>query len=119
MADESDSVGKFPDRYGHTVSVDVQGAASFDSVPYGHYKVYVMLKGDELTKPSWTHDEVQVELNGSHAEAVVKLRKVRVSDHQPWSALGKPKSDKRRIPSVVPPRLPSGNAGVTSVEWAV
>jgi hypothetical protein len=42
-----------------------------------------MLTGDDLTKPSWTHDEVQVELNGNHAEAVVKLKKVRVSDHQP------------------------------------
>ena len=80
---ETESVGKFPDHCGHTGGVDAQSEASFDSVPYGHYNVYVMLTGDDLTKPSWTHDEVQVELNGNHAEAVVKLRKVRVSDHQP------------------------------------
>ena len=46
---EHDSVRKFPDHYGHTVGVDAQNVASFDSVPYGHYNVYVILTGDDLT----------------------------------------------------------------------
>jgi hypothetical protein len=80
---ETDSVGKFPDHYAQTARIDAQSVASFDSVPYGHYNLYVMLTGDDLSKPSWTHDEVHVELNANHAEAVVKLREVGASDHQP------------------------------------
>lgn len=72
-----------PYAYSQTSHVDHAGAASFQSVPHGRYDVYVMLTGEDISKPSWTHDEVQVELNGNHAEAVVKLREVRVSDHQP------------------------------------
>lgn len=49
---ETDSVGRFPDHYDGTVGVEAQSAASFDSVRYGHYNAYVMLTGDDLTKPS-------------------------------------------------------------------
>lgn len=66
-----------PYAYSQTAQIDDKNVASFDSVPYGHYNVYVMLTGDDVAEPSWTNDEVQVELNGNHAEAVVKLRKVR------------------------------------------
>lgn len=47
---ETDSVGRFPDHYDGTVGVEAQSAASFYSVPYGHYNAYVMLTGDDLTK---------------------------------------------------------------------
>lgn len=78
---EIDSDGKFPAHYGQTASLDAQSSASFDSVPYGHYSVYVLLTGDDISKPSWIHDEVQIELNRNQAEAVVKLRKAHDSDH--------------------------------------
>lgn len=72
-----------PFAHSQTVQIDDKNVASFDSVPYGNYNVYVMLTGEDLTTPSWTHEKVQVELNGNQAEAVVKLQKVRVSEHQP------------------------------------
>lgn len=72
-----------PFAHSQTARIDDKSVASFNSVPYGLYDVYVVLSGEDSNKPSWTHEKVQVELNGNQAEAVVKLQKVRVSDHQP------------------------------------
>lgn len=77
---ETDSDGKLPAHYGQTASLDAQSWASFDSVPYGHYDVYALLTGDDISKPSWIHDLVQIELHENHAEAVVKLRKAHDGD---------------------------------------
>jgi len=72
---EMDSIGSAPYHYAQTAHLDNKNMASFEYVPYGRYDVYVMLDGEDLTKPSWTHDEVQVELNGNHAGTVVALHR--------------------------------------------
>jgi len=64
-----------PYPYSQTVSLKDESTTSFESVPNGRYNVYVMLTGEDLSRPSWTHDEVQVQLNGNRAEAIVTLRK--------------------------------------------
>jgi hypothetical protein len=72
---ETDTVGSAPYHYAQTAHLDEKNVASFEFVPYGRYDVYVMLTGEDLTKPSWTHDDVQVQLNGNQAETTVALRK--------------------------------------------
>jgi hypothetical protein len=62
-------------KFARTAHLDVKNTASFESVPYGLYDAYVMLTDEDSRKPSWTHDDIQVRLSGSYAEAVVELRK--------------------------------------------
>ena len=68
--------GAPPYKYASTGHLDDNNTASFEGVPYGLYDVYVMLTGDDLSRPSWTHDDVQVRLNGRQSEAAVELREV-------------------------------------------
>jgi len=75
-----DSFDISPYPYSQTADLDDENTASFEFVPYGRYKVYAMLTG-ENSGGSWTHDEVQFQLNGNHMEAVVKLRKAQENDH--------------------------------------
>jgi hypothetical protein len=72
---EMDSVGTPPYHYAQTAHLDEKNVASFEFVPYGRYDVYVSLTGEDSSKPSWTHDEVQVQLDGNKAETVVALRR--------------------------------------------
>lgn len=72
---QMDALGGPPYPYAQTAELDEENVASFEFVPYGLYDVYVMLTGEDVSKPSWTHDKVQVQLNGSHSETVVQLRK--------------------------------------------
>ena len=72
---EMDSVGSAPYHYAQTAHLDEKNMASFEFVPYGRYDVYVSLTGEDSSKPSWTHDEVQVQLDGNKAETVVALRR--------------------------------------------
>ena len=69
-----DKEGDSPYKFAGTAQLDEKSVATFQCVPLGLYDVYVMLTGEDLTKPSWTHDDVQVQLNGPRAEAVVELR---------------------------------------------
>jgi hypothetical protein len=66
--------GGAPYKFASTAQLDDKNIASFEGVPYGLYDVYVMLTGDNLARPSWKHDEVRVQLSGSHGEAAVELR---------------------------------------------
>lgn len=70
---EMDSFANSPYPYAQTAHLDEKGIASFEFVPFGRYEVYVMLNGDDLTKPSWIHDELTVRLNTSKAETEVSL----------------------------------------------
>lgn len=72
---EMDSVGSAPYQYAQTAHLDDKNVASFECVPYGRYGVYVSLTGEDATKPSWTHDEVRIQLDGNKAETVVALRR--------------------------------------------
>ena len=63
--------------YAQTAHLDTKNVASFEFVPYGLYDVYVMLTGEDVGRPSWTHNEVRVRLNGSDVETVVELRKTK------------------------------------------
>jgi len=72
---QMDSFAISPYPYSRTDSLNDENTASFESVPFGRYRVYVMLTGEDLSKPSWTHDEVQVQLNGNRTQATVTLRK--------------------------------------------
>jgi hypothetical protein len=56
-----------------TAHLDATNVATFQGVPHGRYAVYVMLDGEDLRKPSWTHDDVIVDLEDSHAELSVRL----------------------------------------------
>jgi len=73
--EQMDSVGSSPYPYAQTAQLDENDVASFGYVPYGRYDVYVLLTGVDSTKPSWTHDKVQVQLNGKEADTVVTLRR--------------------------------------------
>ena len=72
---EMDASDISPYPYSQTASLKDESTASFESVPRGRYNVYAMLTGEDVSRPSWTHDEVQVQLNGNRAEAMVTLRK--------------------------------------------
>ncbi|MFI5176873.1 MAG: hypothetical protein ACHQKY_18605, partial [Terriglobia bacterium] len=65
---EMDSVGSAPYHYAQTANLNEKNVASFEYVPYGRYDVYVSLTEEDSTKPSWTHDKIQVQLNGNKAE---------------------------------------------------
>lgn len=68
-------IGK-PYCYSGTAPLSRNDVATFDQIPRGLYNVDVLLDGDNLNKPTWTHDDVQVQLTRQHAEATVVLRKV-------------------------------------------
>ena len=70
-----DSAASAPFAYSKTADLDAMNVALFESVPYGKYDIYVLLGGDDISKPSWTHDNAQVQLNRNHAEVVVELHK--------------------------------------------
>jgi hypothetical protein len=72
---QMDSLGGSPYKFAGTAELDEKNTASFESIPYGLYDVYVMLTNEDTRKPSWTHDELQVKLTGRIAEGVVELRK--------------------------------------------
>jgi len=74
---EMDAAGSAPFHYAQTAHLDEKNVASFDYVPYGRYDVNVMLNGEDSTEHSWTHDEVQVQLNGNKAETVIALHRKR------------------------------------------
>jgi hypothetical protein len=69
-----DAEGDSPYKFASTAQLDEKNVATFQCVPYALYDVYVMLTGEDLTKPSWTHDDLRVQVSGPRAEAVVELR---------------------------------------------
>ena len=69
------SVGSQPYEYAEDARLDENGVATFRYVPYGRYNVRVLWTADNLSNPAWTHDKVQVELNGKEADTVVTLRR--------------------------------------------
>jgi hypothetical protein len=73
---DMDSAGGNPYKYAETARLDDQNVASFMYVPYSRYDVYVMPTGEDISKPSWTHDDLEVRLSGGSTEAVIELRKV-------------------------------------------
>jgi len=68
-----DKTGSPPYSQAATAHLDTTNVATFQGVPHGQYDVYVMLDGEDLRKPSWTHDDVIVDLEDSYAELSVRL----------------------------------------------
>jgi len=71
---EANRVGGGPFPYIAAEVPDANNVALFEGVPYGMYDVDVQITGDDLNRPSWTYDDLQVQVSGALAEMVVQLR---------------------------------------------
>lgn len=58
-----------------TSDLDQESVARFMEMPYGLYDVEVHLTGEDTSKPSWTHDKVQIGLLADSADITITLRK--------------------------------------------
>jgi hypothetical protein len=67
--------GSSPFRFGTQISVDSNGVAIFKQIPWGRYNVSVGLYDENLEKPSWTHDDATVTLDGASAELSIQMHK--------------------------------------------
>jgi hypothetical protein len=65
--------GSSPFQFGTEKSADSDGVATFKQIPYGHYNVSVGLYNENLEKPSWTHDDATVTLDGPTAELSIQM----------------------------------------------
>lgn len=65
--------GSSPFRFATQTSVDSYGVATFKQIPWGHYNVSVGLYDEDLEKPSWTHDDATVTLDGTTAELSIRM----------------------------------------------
>jgi hypothetical protein len=65
--------GSSPFKFGTQSSADSNGVATFKQIPYGHYNVSVGLYDENLLKPSWTHDDATVTLDGPTADLSVQM----------------------------------------------
>jgi hypothetical protein len=61
--------------YGTTAELDSSGVATFKWVPYGNYNVSVGLYEEDLSRPSWTHDDASVTLDSADAERSVRMHR--------------------------------------------
>jgi len=67
--------GSGPYSYGTTANVGSDRVARFKQVPYGRYNVSVMLYGEDISRPTWTHDDAEVTLDNAKAETAVRMYK--------------------------------------------
>jgi len=70
------TVGR-PFPYVSAATPDVTNVAQFEGVPYGDYEVNVEITGDDLNRPSWTYNDLQVHVSGALTEAVEEMREIR------------------------------------------
>jgi hypothetical protein len=72
---DEETPGSSPYHHASTTKVDSDGVARFKQMPYGRYTVWVGMDGEDISKPSWMHDDIEVTLGSTNPEVSVQMHR--------------------------------------------